>query len=444
MTGPVRFVGRMALASLALPVVLLAAQPVRAQVGESTAVVVEGPQADQLAGWIEDRVQAPDTLVEGDVFRDALRARGALPLRSAAVSSARDAQLVARVRSAAREHNVDRAVLVDLRKTATATRVHVWAIDLRHPGAVIDSDASLSLSATLIDETRAVLALLPSPSVPVAVEAPETPGPAASSPGETQPVRALAAPDADRVAPSPAPASAGPMLSLQAAMGVGMRHFSYVDRLTPSLRPYDLDAAPLASITATAYPLALLTRVPVIRDLGITGEYAQAFAVSSQDSSGNHVGTTWQSFDVGAIERIPLTRAVMLHVSLGYGGNDFQFDQSLASAGAALPGVAYRFMRAAADLRVELLSALAVFAGGSYLDVLDSGAMGQLFPRETVGGVEAHVGASYAFTPHWQASLGAAYTRFFYSFNPVPGDASVAGGALDEQTRVQAAFAYLL
>jgi hypothetical protein len=434
----------MALASLALPVVLLAAQPVRAQVGESTAVVVEGPQADQLAGWIEDRVQAPDTLVEGDVFRDALRARGALPLRSAAVSSARDAQLVARVRSAAREHNVDRAVLVDLRKTATATRVHVWAIDLRHPGAVIDSDASLSLSATLIDETRAVLALLPSPSVPVAVEAPETPGPAASSPGETQPVRALAAPDADRVAPSPAPASAGPMLSLQAAMGVGMRHFSYVDRLTPSLRPYDLDAAPLASITATAYPLALLTRVPVIRDLGITGEYAQAFAVSSQDSSGNHVGTTWQSFDVGAIERIPLTRAVMLHVSLGYGGNDFQFDQSLASAGAALPGVAYRFMRAAADLRVELLSALAVFAGGSYLDVLDSGAMGQLFPRETVGGVEAHVGASYAFTPHWQASLGAAYTRFFYSFNPVPGDASVAGGALDEQTRVQAAFAYLL
>jgi len=234
------------------------------------------------------------------------------------------------------------------------------------------------------------------------------------------------------------------MLSLQAAMGVGMRHFSYVDRLTPSLRPYDLDAAPLASITATAYPLALLTRVPVIRDLGITGEYAQAFAVSSQDSSGNHVGTTWQSFDVGAIERIPLTRAVMLHVSLGYGGNDFQFDQSLASAGAALPGVAYRFMRAAADLRVELLSALAVFAGGSYLDVLDSGAMGQLFPRETVGGVEAHVGASYAFTPHWQASLGAAYTRFFYSFNPVPGDASVAGGALDEQTRVQAAFAYLL
>jgi len=430
------------LASLALPVFLLAAPPARAQVaGESTAVVVEGPRADQVAGWIEDRVQAPDTLVEGDVFREALRARGALPLRSASVSAAKDAQLVARVRSAAREHNVDRAVLVDLRKTATATHVHVWAIELRHPGAVIDSDTSLPLSATLIDETRAVLALLPSPSAAGAVEAPEPPEPAAPIPSEPLPVRAQATPDADQVAAAPVPA--GSMLSLQAAMGVGMRHFSYVDRLTPSLRPYDLDAAPLASVSATAYPLAF-TRVPVIRDLGVTGEYAQAFAISSQDSSGNHVGTTWQSFDVGAIERIPLTRAVIVHVSLGYGGNDFAFDQSQASAGAALPGVAYRFVRAAADVRVELFRSLAAFAGAGYLDVLDSGAMGQLFPRETVGGVEAHVGASYAFTPHWQASLSAAYTRFFYSFNPVPGDASVAGGALDEQTRVQAAFAYLM
>ena len=41
-------------------------------------------------------------------------------------------------------------------------------------------------------------------------------------------------------------------------------------------------------------------------------------------------------------------------------------------------------------------------------------------------------------------SLSGAYTRLFYSFNPVPGDASVAGGALDEQTRVLAGFAYVM
>ncbi len=440
--GAARKIGLSSVAALSF--VLCAARPASAQgAGESTAVVVEGPRADQVAGWIEDRVQAPDTLVEGDIFREALRARGALPLHGATGSAAKDAQLVARVRSAAREHNVDRAVLVDLHRTATATRVHVWAVDLKHPGAVVDSDASLSPSATLIDETRAVLALLPPAAAPGPAEPPQTADPPApAAPTEPQMTPSAAVPDADRSIPATTRPSAGPMLTLQAAMGVGMRHFSYVDRLTPSLRPYDLDAAPMASVTATVFPLEF-TRVPVLRDLGVTGEYAQAFATSSQDSAGTHVGTTWQSFDVGAIERIPLMRALLANVSLGYGGNDFQFDQGL-SAGAALPGVAYRFVRVGAGIRVELPLAFAVFAGGSYMDILDTGATGQLFPRETVGGVEGHLGVSYAVTRHWQASLAAAYTRFFYSFNPVPGDTSVAGGALDEQTRVQAAFAYLL
>ena len=431
--------------ALVLPFSLLVPRQARAHgTGESTAVIVEGPKADQVAGWIEDRVQAPDTLVEGDAFRDALRTRKALPLRSATASAARDAQLIARVRSAAREHNVDRAVLVDMRPSSGASRVHVWAVDLRHPGALVDTEITLPASATAVDETRAILGLLPPsaspPSVDAASAAPDPPQPT-ESPALTPTPETAPAPDADRVAPAAGPYRAAPLVTLQAALGVGMRHFSYVDRISPALRPYDLDAAPLAAVSAAIYPLAF-TRVPVLRDLGLTGEYAQAFGVSSEDATGTHVGTTWQSFDVGAIERIPLARALTAHLSLGYGGDDFQFTQSLASA--ALPGVAYRFVRAGGDLRFEFLRAFAAFAGASYLDILDTGATGQLFPRESVGGIEAHVGATFAVTPHWQASVGAAYTRFFYSFNPVPGDASVAGGALDEQTRVLAAFAYLM
>ena len=148
------------------------------------------------------------------------------------------------------------------------------------------------------------------------------------------------------------------------------------------------------------------------------------------------------SFDVAATERIALGRAVLVNVSLGYGGDDFQFDQTLSGATAALPSVAYRFVRAGADVHVTFLSAFTAFAGGSYLDILDSGYTAQLFPRESVGGVEGHLGASYDLTKRWQASVSAAYTRFFYSVNPVPGDTTVAGGALDEQTRVLAALAY--
>jgi hypothetical protein len=70
--------------------------------------------------------------------------------------------------------------------------------------------------------------------------------------------------------------------------------------------------------------------------------------------------------------------------------------------------------------------------------------MSQLFPRESVDGVEAHVGASWRLARSWELSLSGSYTRFFYSFNPFPGDVSVAGGALDEQTRVLVGFACVI
>jgi hypothetical protein len=241
------------------------------------------------------------------------------------------------------------------------------------------------------------------------------------------------------------PAATGrdePFLDLQAAFGVGMRRFSYVDRVTPSLRPYDLSAAPMASVAATVYPF-VFTRAPILRDFGVTGDYAQAFAISSEDSTGARVGTTWQSFDVGATERIPLTRALAASISASYGGDDFQFDQSLAGGAAELPSVAYRFVRTGADLRVRLPFAFSASGGGSYLDILSTGYTEEIFPRESVGGVEGHLGLSCWVARSWEASLGASYTRVFYAVNPVPGDASVAGGALDEQTRILAGLAYV-
>ena len=432
--------------ALAISGLLLWTPGARAQgTGETVAVVVEGKGGDSVAGWLEDRVRAPDTLREGDALRAALRSRGALPLHAAAAGGPRDTQLVAKVRAAAREVGVDRAILVDLHRTASADRVHVWAIDLRHPGAMVDTDVTLPKTATPVDATRAIVGLLPAappseaaPAAAVSRAAAEpVAGPAAVPPSVNE------APQADQVAAPPIPDGPGSLLSVGASMGVGMRHFSYVERVTTALRPYDLAAAPIAAVTAVVYPLSF-TRLPVLRDFGLAGEYARAFAVSSRDSVGTQVGTTWQSFDVGATERLHLARAVTANLSLGYGGNDFEFDQSLSSAVAALPSVAYRFVRAGADVHVTFLSSFTAFGGGSYMDILDTGYTAQLFPRESVGGVEGHLGASYAFTKNWQASLSAAYTRVFYSVNPVPGDASVAGGALDEQTRVLASFSYLM
>jgi hypothetical protein len=270
----------------------------------------------------------------------------------------------------------------------------------------------------------------------------------APTPSDPEAGAAPASPAADKVAtpssqPGPLPPRDTALLAVQAAVGTGTRRFSYVQAVTPTLRPYDLAATPIARVSAEVYPL-VWTGTPFVRDFGLTGSYARALALASEDSTGARVGTTWQSFDVGATERFVLTPALLASVSGSYGGDDFKFDQNLAGGAAALPTVAYRFVRFGGDLRGTFLSSFSVFGGASYLDILSTGYSGDLFPKETVGGVEGHVGAAYGFAKHYEVSLGASYSRFFYSFHSVPTDANVAGGALDEQTRVYAAFAYLM
>jgi hypothetical protein len=409
---------------------------------EPMVVVVEGARADAVSGWIADRLNAPDTLEEEQAFRGELRARGALPLHLAVANPARDARLIACAHAAAGGTDVARALLVDVQKTSSATRIHVWSLDARPGGAMVERDITLPAAASVIEESRAILATVPAPVAPVA-EAPKTVEPVARPPAPSSRAPVVETERApDRIASAPPPEGGAQLLSIEAALGVGTRRFSYVDRVTSSLRPYSLGGAPMASVAGAIYPLAF-TRVAFVRDFGVTGDYARAFAFSSEDSTGARVDTTWQSFDVGGTERIRLSRALLANVSVGYGENDFQFNQSLAGAAAALPSVAYRFVRAGADLRATV-SAFSFFGGGSYLDLLSTGYTSQLFPRQSVGGVEGHLGASYALARRFEVSIGATYARVFYSFNPVPGNADVAGGALDEQTRVLAGLSYVM
>jgi hypothetical protein len=225
-----------------------------------------------------------------------------------------------------------------------------------------------------------------------------------------------------------------------AAIQGGSRDFRYVDRLTPTLRPYDLSAAPLVSIDGELYPLGR-SHTPVLKDLGATFDYAMAFGLASTDSAGSPIATSWSAFDVGLRQRIPISRAVLLGLHAGYGEIDYSFHGSLATT-AQLPGVEYRFLRAGLDARATVGS-FAVYASGSYLDVLSTGLVGTYFARASVGGVEGRVGVAYALARGVELSLEGGYTRFFYTLNPEPGDAYVAGGALDQMARGSLGLAYL-
>src|SRR5262249_15118835 len=153
-------------------------------------------------------------------------------------------------------------------------------------------------------------------------------------------------------------------------------------------------------------------------DLGITAGYARAVGLGSTDSGGTRVGTSWQGYDVGLRERIGVVNDVLLGLNVGYGSNAFRFDGQPDGA-AGLPSVRYTFLRAGADARVAF-GPISVFGGGAYLDVLSNGS--DLFPRASVGGVEANVGLAYALARSFELSFALGYTRMFYSFNPVPGD----------------------
>jgi hypothetical protein len=425
----------------------------RAESQPSVLVCGEGSQGEALASRIASRASGSSSC------KGISSGRGA-SLATAAKGRAADAKLVARTRSALQSAHADAAILLVTRKAKRGTVVHVWLVDANGSGAaVVDQDVVLDAGESPDDSAGEVWNVV-SPSLPSHRPDPEQPS-ASTKHGAAQdsPDRAQAsdgAPAANGEAgmaagadqgvqsePTGEPREGGRATALafvRAAFEMGSRNFSYVDRLTPTLRPYTVSAAPLAVVEGELYPLAR-SGTPILKDLGATLDYAMALGLSSSDSTGTPVSTSWNAFDAGLRERIPIGRSVLLGVHAGYGENAFQFSGALKST-AELPGVRYRFVRGGADGRLDL-GLVALYAYASYLDVLDAGPVGAYFSRATIGGVEGRFGVTKAIGRSVELSLEVAYTRFFYTLNPQPGDAYVAGGALDQMAFGSLGAAYV-
>jgi hypothetical protein len=335
----------------------------------------------------------------------------------------------------------------------------VWLIEAQGTGATVDTDVPLSASAGTGDQVDAawqvVAPQFPESAAPASSPAqtaasitpptssanPQPPGVSLSNGSETAVPGADTPSSAAPVVGAGAPARETTALAVQVDGAAAARHFSYVDRLTPAMRTYDLPAAPFASISAEVYPLAS-NHSPVLRGLGVVGGYGRAVGLGSTGSNGARVGTSWQSYDVALRERLSLGSHAMLAVEVGYGANDFEFDQPSFSA--SLPTVDYSFVRAGLQARFFFLGNFSVLVGGGYLNVLRAGDIQALFPRESVGGMDAFLGLAFLPMAHLELSARGAYSRFFYAFNPQPGDANVAGGALDEMEWFSLGVAYLL
>ncbi len=231
------------------------------------------------------------------------------------------------------------------------------------------------------------------------------------------------------------------LADLAVGFGLGSRHFAYHDPIGTNLRPYDVDGAPMLAIAVSLSPFA---DTRVMKDFGFYGDFESAFALQSRTASGAAVGTTWSRYDVGGRARLRLSdgpRPVMLGASLGYGLELFRFTDPTA-IDPELPSVAYGFVRTMLDARVPF-GPFSLSVAIAYLHVVANGEVGLRTRGTQNDGVEASFGGAFALGGGFEARLAGRYTRFFYSFDPRPGDAYVAGGALDQYLTGQLALAWV-
>jgi hypothetical protein len=434
---------------LAALVVAIGSRPARAAepsaaapAGPVVSICALGSDAEWLATELARSTPANATVVERKLASRGQRA--AIDLDD----PQKHGPLVRAVENVAKSAGVDVSVLAQVRRTRTHRSVHVLVVPTNDPTRVVEREIALGKARDPAGDAIAVhdvvVPLLTGVANPPVAHAAEPPA------ATTAPARAVASavdvrpgvPTKDAPAAGPAPSSAGidhALFVVSAEGGALTRHFDYVDKLTPELRSYNLSVAPMAVIGGEIYPLGHASSNVI--DFGLVGSYGRSFFAQSAASSGPKLDTTWSQFDAGICARLRTGQhGPVFAARVGYGGAAFSFSDPGPLAD-GLPDVSYRFVRAGLDARVPF-GRFAVNAGADYLYIVSAGMVADRFPRASVGGVSAQLGAAFEIVPGLEARAGARYERFFYALSPVPGDRDVAGGALDEMAYATLGLAY--
>jgi hypothetical protein len=279
--------------------------------------------------------------------------------------------------------------------------------------------------------TRLVVPAPPPPDVPVAVAPAPLPPKAEIAPPPLEigsPIASPPPPAVDErsqtvtaVVSSPPATAQRPFVDLSAGGGTLSRHLLYTSDLFGAFNNYQLNAGPVFSVGAEWYPIA---------HLGLIGGVEHTVALTSLSTTGLSLATNEGLYEGGLRARFFLG-ASEVGVSAKYGEQRFDFTQ--AGSAAPLPDYDYGFVEGAADGRLALGGRLSLLARAGYLQVITNSLKASgFFPRATVGGVDAAFGPAFAVADLFELRLVGDYRRFFFSMNPVPGDAHVAGGALDQ------------
>jgi hypothetical protein len=233
--------------------------------------------------------------------------------------------------------------------------------------------------------------------------------------------------------------------SLHAGVEVGARWFTYSDPLViaTNLRPYDVAGVSLVTFGGELRPF-VWAHVPVLDRLGISFDYAFAPSLDSSTTDGEDIRTSWDHGDLALHVPVRLgqrPRAPQIGATLGYGWIGFSFATTEPLA-AEIPTVTYRFVRIGLTGQLPLSGRLSLNAAFDYLGPFSGGSVYERFRDVTINGIDARLGLGFDIAEGTRLFLILDYTRFFSSFVPIPGDAYVAGGALDQFGTVKIGFEY--
>ena len=256
----------------------------------------------------------------------------------------------------------------------------------------------------------------------------------------TRVAAAPAAPDATAevdasTADATEPGGADRWLSVAVGAELYARHFSYRDDLFEALNEYDLAGTPALTFTAEAYPLASRRR-DALAGIGGAARFTHVPSFDSEDLAGARYTSKARSYALGGRYRRRIAR-VDVAGALDYGSQSF----SIASAGDApdpdFPAVRYHYLRAGLSAAAPVWSRYAIAGAVGYRQVLSTGEIesDDFFPRASARGLDLELELSAAIGWGFDVRAGAALERYGFALDPEPGDARVAGGALDQYAR---------
>jgi len=418
-----------------------AAEPTKRKV---LAVYVEGNSAGEAREDILSVLPERITVVDKGDVTSAMRKFGlSKPMGSAITQAKTRSGLVPRLKKAAKEAGADGFIVGVVQRYSGKWRVYVvW---LSPDGDELLVDEAVSREGSEDDRRSALKSALSSvieQFSPKGAEASSTP----TDKPKTDPKEEGDKPEEPEDSgdkPKRVRHEAGSSIfSVEVGMeGVG-RFFSFSDGISSNLRGYDVFPAPAAFVGLDVYP-AGFTSVPVLRDIGITAGFARAFALQSATTDGTPIDTVYQRYFVGLRYRIPISRPTgpVFTVSGQYYRHLFQSDEPTALKG-QIPNVDYSAIRAGVDARIPLGRPALVF-GFDWIEPLSAGAVYDRFTGSKVHGVGAKLGLFIKIAGGFELRMAAEYSRFFSDFDPVLGDAYIAGGALDQYLGFRLSGAYV-